>query len=255
VVELLDPVECIRQSVGAWATPYVELDIFGTGDAAKIAFTVDAFCRQHLGSGVDGYLFYAASVGSTHGIELCDGRRVVLKARPPSETNPDLALGFAQTTTVCKVMTWLSQRGFPCPLPLCGPLPMARGLATVEEFADQGERIDGLEPRYRRAIAAGYADLVVLLGSIDFDVSSLKHFTRGAALYPQPHGKLFDFSRPAFAVSVVDDFACRARALERHAGPAVLARAVRRRRGPARRSRDARPLISRRLSSEHLPSH
>jgi hypothetical protein len=63
----------------------------------------------------------------------------------------------------------------------------------------------------------------VRLGSIDFDVSRLRGFTRGDALYPQPHGKLFDFSRPAVAASVVDDFARRARALERFSGPPLLA--------------------------------
>jgi hypothetical protein len=54
--ELLDPVDCIRRKVDDWETPYVDLDVFGTGDAASIACAAEAFCRERLGSGVNGYL-------------------------------------------------------------------------------------------------------------------------------------------------------------------------------------------------------
>ena len=79
-----DPVETIRTEIQTWNSPFVELDCFGTDNAEEIAAFVAEFCRAHLGSGIRGYFFYRASIGSTHGIQLDDGRRVVVKIRSPS---------------------------------------------------------------------------------------------------------------------------------------------------------------------------
>src|SRR5262245_34426269 len=71
---LHDPVALIQKNLDEWGTPYVELDIFATDDARRIVEIVDAFCLEQLGSRLTGYLFYYASVGSTHGVQLDDGR-------------------------------------------------------------------------------------------------------------------------------------------------------------------------------------
>jgi hypothetical protein len=72
-MELHDPIELIQRNLGEWETPYVELDIFGTGDAQRIVKTVDAFCRAHLGSRFAGYLFPQGECGQ-HARCTVDGR-------------------------------------------------------------------------------------------------------------------------------------------------------------------------------------
>jgi hypothetical protein len=82
-----DAVETIRNEIQTWDSPFVELDCFGTDNAERIVGIMNEFCRTHLGSSIRGSFFYRASVGSTHGIQLEDGRELVIKVRLPPETN------------------------------------------------------------------------------------------------------------------------------------------------------------------------
>jgi hypothetical protein len=54
------------------------------------------------------------------------------------------------------------------------------------------------------------------------DVGCLQRFERGAALYPQPHGKIFDFEKTAEGAEWIDDFARRACAREDREGVPAL---------------------------------
>ena len=217
-----DPVKILQKEIHTWDTPFVELDCFGTDSAEQIAEIVNEFCRAHLGSRLRGYFFYRASVGSTHALRLEDDREVVIKVRPPPETNPDLSLDRKSLEAICAVISWLADRSCPCPKLLLGPTPLARGLATVEEFLDHGECGNGFEPKCRKVIASGFAELIERLRSFDGKVSGLKHFQRGKSLYPQPHSKLFDFEKTAMGAEWIDEFAKRARAAEVHEGKPVL---------------------------------
>ena len=220
-----DPVELIQKDLDTWATPFVELDCFGTDSAERIAEMMNEFCRAHLGSSLRGYLFYRVSIGSTHGVQLEDGREFVIKVRPPAETNPDLSFDRAALESICSVMKWLAERGFPCPKPILGPTPLGKGLATVEELLEQGRHGNGFDPKCRKAIASTLAELIALLKSFDGAVSCLKHFQRGKSLYPQPHGKLFDFEKTAAGAEWIDAVAERARQAEAHDGPPVVGHA------------------------------
>jgi hypothetical protein len=100
-----DPVEVIRKEIETWDSPFVELDCFGTDDAEQIASVMNEFCQTHLHSRVRGYFFYRASIGSTHGIQLEDDSKVVIKVRPPPETNPDLSFDKKSLETICAA--WL----------------------------------------------------------------------------------------------------------------------------------------------------
>jgi aminoglycoside phosphotransferase (APT) family kinase protein len=219
---LRDPVEIIQKDLQTWVTPFVELDCFGTDSAERIAEIMDEFCRAHLGSSLRGYRFYGSSVGSTHGVQLEEGRELVIKVRPPPETNPYLSLDRTSLETVCRVMKWLAGRGYPCPRPILGPTPLGKGLATVEEFLDRGECGNGFEPECRKVIASGFAELIERLRSFDGEVSSLKHFHRNESLYPQPHSKLFDFEKTAAGAEWIDAFAEKARRTEAHEDKPVL---------------------------------
>src|SRR4029077_10688568 len=152
---------------------FVELDCFGTDSAERIVQTMDEFCRVHLGSSLRGYLFYGSSVGSTHGVKLEDGRELVIKVRPPPETNPYLSHDRTTLKSACRVMNWLADSGYRCPKPILGPTALGRGLATVEDFLEKGERGNGFEPECRRVIASGLAGLIDVLRSFEGEVSCL----------------------------------------------------------------------------------
>ncbi len=220
-----DAVETIRNEIQTWDSPFVVLDCFGTDNAEQIAKLVTEFCRAHLGSSIRGYFFYRASIGSAHGVRLQDDREVVIKVRPPPETNPHLSFDRESLGAISAVMSWLTDRGYPCPKLLLGPTPIAQGLATVEAFLDRGERGNGFDPKCRKTIATGLAELIELLRCFEGDVSCLKHFQRGDALYPQPHSKLFDFEKTAAGAEWIDSFAQRARQAEAHEGKPVLGHA------------------------------
>jgi hypothetical protein len=148
-----DPVDMLQKEIQTWDSPFVELDCFGTDSAEQIAEMMDEFCRAHLGSNLRGYLFYGSSVGSTHGVQLEDGRDVVIKVRPPPETNLDLSFDRTSLESICGVTKWLADRGYPFPKPILGPTPVAKGLATVDEFLDRGQHGNGFEPECRKLIA------------------------------------------------------------------------------------------------------
>ncbi len=221
-----DPIKTLQKELETWGTPFVELDCFGTDCAARIADTMNEFCRAHLGSKLRGYLFYGSSVGSTHGVRLEDGRDVVIKVRPPAKTNPYLSFDRTSLESIYRVMKWLAERGYPCPKPILGPTPLAKGLATIEEFLDLGQRGNGFNANCRRVIASGFAELVRLLQTFKGEVSCLKHFQRDKSLYAQPHSKLFDFEKTCAGAEWIDAFAQRAREAEAHEGKPVLAHAV-----------------------------
>jgi hypothetical protein len=219
------PVDVLRRELALWDVPHVARAVFGSEDAEHIVAMVDRFCTEHLGSGVAGYYFATASVGATHGLRLCDGRDVVLKARQPLLENPSLMLTDAMLDTVSSVMRFLSARGYSCPEPLIEARPLGRGNATLETFIDGPERGDGFEPDCRRAIARALYELLALLREVPFAIEHLRHFARDGALYPPPHSKLFDFSLPTALGPAIDAVARRARALEAHASQPVLGHA------------------------------
>jgi hypothetical protein len=216
-----DPVRVIGRFIETWDDPVVEREIFGTGEPAAIAALVDRFCRNHLGAGVRAYVFYA-SVGSTHGIELEDGRRVVLKARPPAEANPDLVLDARALASVDDAMRFLADQGYPCARPLLGPQAIGNGLATIESMLEHGAHGDGFDPACRRVIAAGLAELVDRLRALPGDFTHLRHLRAGKNLYPRPHSRIFDFERTADGAEWIDAFARRARALGPPPDPPLL---------------------------------
>lgn len=71
---LLDPIETTRAHLASWDTPFVDLDTFGTADPEAIVSLVDAFCREHLASGIAGHLFRTESQDD-HPFDQCKALR------------------------------------------------------------------------------------------------------------------------------------------------------------------------------------
>src|SRR5213080_3119907 len=138
-----------------WDTHFVEPVLFGTMDAHKIACLLDTFCQEELGAHVADYLFYESSVGVVCGVRLVDGRRVVVKVHQSSRS-PD----FLQA--VVRVQRYLIDHGYPCTNPLLDPRPLALGIATTEEFVDEGVYRQAYDPAVRRSMAEMLAWLIQL---------------------------------------------------------------------------------------------
>jgi hypothetical protein len=204
-----DRASVIASVISGGGHGFVERAIFGTSDPEAIVAAVDAFCRTHLGAGVARYDFYAASVGSVHGVRLRDGRQVVVKAHQPGWTAGSLG-------AMCRVQAHLRGRAFPCPEPLIEPAPIGLGLATADEFLARGSRWDGHDPSFRRAIAQMLARLVRLCSPIVRGVGELRTDRLlnlpTDRLWPQPHSRLFDFDATIAGADDIDDLAEAARA-------------------------------------------
>jgi hypothetical protein len=92
---------------------------------------LESFCRSELGSAPQEEEFMANGVGTVFGLRLRDGRRVVVKLYRAG-TDP------ARVDAALTVQLHLAERGFPCPLPLTGPVETPAGLAAAETLLDRG---------------------------------------------------------------------------------------------------------------------
>jgi hypothetical protein len=188
-----DAVTVIAEHLATWDTPFVERDVFGTVDPERIAAAIDAFARAHLGASVVGYLFQIASISSVHGVVLDDGRELVIKAKPPLETNRDQPFDRASLEAIVAAQRRLVAAGFVCPRPLVGPVPLGHGLATVETYLAPGERRDPRDPATRALLARGLFEHMRLL---DPELAPALRRAPTERVFPQPHSKLFEPSEP-----------------------------------------------------------
>src|SRR5438552_10303278 len=145
--------EVITSYMTQWDTHFVEPVVFGTTDPYKIACLIDTFYQEELGANVVDFLFYESSVGAVCGVSLMDRRRVVVKVHQSSRS-----LDFLQA--VVNVQRYLIGQGYPCTKPLLDPRPLALGIATTEEFVDEGVYQQAYDPTICRSMAEMLAQLI-----------------------------------------------------------------------------------------------
>ena len=186
--------------------PHIDRDVFGAPDPATIFDAVDGFCRHELGAAVAAYEFLVSSISSVHGVRLSDDRRVVIKVHRASEDSPRMH-------AVQEIQAGLAECGFPAPLPLVGPRPLARGLATAEQHLSDGRQVDAHSPQARLMVAAGLAELIrECRGIADTGVVDLlRPNRRGDELWPEPHDRRFDFTGTSIGAEWIDEIARSAR--------------------------------------------
>jgi hypothetical protein len=197
--------------------PRLERDVFATTEPASIAAAVDAFCRAELGGGIDHYEFYSTGIGSTHGLCLDDGRRVVVKVHRATSDVAHLAAGQ-------KVQSHLAAGGFPAPQPLLGPAPLANGIAVVEMLLDRGAWGDAHKPEIRKLVAGGLfrqIDLcreLVGLPGLESSWSVIRRY------WQRPHDRRFDFPATSGGAEWIERLAAEAlrRLDEEGAGEAAI---------------------------------
>jgi aminoglycoside/choline kinase family phosphotransferase len=84
------------------------------------------WCAAALGSPPLSVLMTASHLSQVYAVELSDGRRVVLKARPDD----------GRVRACWQVQQYLHAQGFPCPRPLAGPAVAGGQLATAEDYIE-----------------------------------------------------------------------------------------------------------------------
>ena len=207
----------IERRLAAWGFPDLPLEreLFAASEPVAIAAAVDAWCRAHLGAGVEEYVFFESSSGSVHGVRLVDGRAVVVKGHRAAASRAFL-------DAVLAVQAGLASSGYPAPRPLAGPVPAGSGHVTAEEMVLCDTAVDGHDPDLRRLLASGLAQFVALGRPYRDALAAAAHpmDVPADALYPRPHSARFDFAATNEGAEWIDDLAARARAVLR-AGPDV----------------------------------
>jgi Phosphotransferase enzyme family len=180
----------------------IERSIFGTRDAEAIWSQVLAICPD----AVDCFAF-EVSVGALFGLRRADGERIALKVH----VNRAFGSYLEQMQTV---QEHLWRTGFPAPRPLG-----VRGLATLEEWRDEGTFLDAHHPDVRRVLAELLARLIQAARELEPSHELAPFFPmRAAPLWPTPHNVLFDFDATAAEAGWIDEIA-RAARKRRDAGP------------------------------------
>jgi hypothetical protein len=96
---------------------------------------LDAWCRRELGGRPARQLFAKGHIAEVVGLELDDGRRVVVKLRRFSE----------RLHAVADVQRHLFSAGFPAPEPLAGPSELDWRIATAEAYV-AAQALNGPSP-------------------------------------------------------------------------------------------------------------
>jgi len=85
---------------------------------------VASWCVATLGAAPVRELFRRSHLSEVIGLEIGDGRQIVLKIRPPSP----------RLESVTAVQRHVHGKGFPCPEVLAGPTPLGEWIATAEAY-------------------------------------------------------------------------------------------------------------------------
>ena len=183
-----------------------ERAVHGAVTVLELRKFLDSWARDRLGSAIAGVRFRAGRIDAVWGVELQDGRAVVIKAhRTPVD------LDAAEATIEAQLV--LAAAGFPCPVPLAGPDQVEGRVLTAETLL-AGARPDGRDPAVRRLLADGLArhieilrarpDLVPRAGS----GPSWCRYQGGP--WPVPHDTLVDFRSTLAGFEWLDAFGQRA---------------------------------------------
>jgi len=214
-------IEMIAAYINRWHNPYLLQIIFGSTDPQFIAQRINAFCISELDSPLAETVFFEASQGLVFGLQLQDGRRVVIKVHKPDRSRAFLS-------AVVTIQRYLNDQGYPCPRPLLDPRACVEGLALVEELIDEGVYHDAHDPVYRRSLAGMLAWLIKLtrhpetIPGLD-DPSVFDFRLPPGVLWPTPHNNIFDFEATKAGAEWIDDLAWRTKqAVDMGAGELVL---------------------------------
>jgi hypothetical protein len=149
------------------------------------------------------------------GLELDDGRRVVVKAHRPGRS--------AERLGVCQAVQELMRaRGLAAPEVLVTPRPLGAAHGTAESLLAGGATPNGRDPEVRAQMARALVAFVRTVLPAEAPLGP-SWFTALSAdrLWPRPHSPIFDFDKSAPGAEWIDELARRARTVPR-AGSEVV---------------------------------
>jgi hypothetical protein len=174
---------------------------FGPIDSEEVASWYERVCVTALRSPPLRGLFFGASAGCVAGIELADGREVVIKAYQSRWRLDALqAVSAAQQR--------LSSAGFTCPVPVLPPLQFEDVAATIDLFLhDPGMRLLNMDEMSDSA--GSLAQAISILRDEDARpwINTHAMDRPNGSLYPIPHNPLFDFTLKSEEAAWIDDLA------------------------------------------------
>jgi len=188
----------------------LERAFFGDATREQIDGWVTATADELLDGSVAELWLRSGRIDAVYGLQLADGRRVVLKVhRPPVDLD---ALAAA-----VEVLSHLHASGYPCPRPIAGPVRRDGQVVTVQSFLGGGTQPDAQQPQVRRLFAASLAEHVEILRGLPPDLVARlgpgPAWTRyRGGPWPVPHDPIFDFSRTPEGWEWLDAFAAAASA-------------------------------------------
>ncbi len=195
----MELIEAINARRAALDDAVVEQSIFGTSESASIAKWVRGFCEEHLGCGVANARFYRVSVACVFGLDLMDGRSVVVKAQRGTRSRDYLSACF-------EVRRLLVRRNYPCPAPIGEPVRASfrredgevAPFFTAEDLVERGEPGDGHEPGVRSAMTDALAQLILGAAPLSAPERLGRAWFLGlpeGRVFPRPHSPIFQFER------------------------------------------------------------
>jgi hypothetical protein len=183
-----------------------ERAVYGSVTSLELRAFLDAWTKRRLGSPIEKVRFRAGRIDVVWGVELGDGRTVVIKThRPPVDLDAARVAGEAQLL--------LAEAGFPCAVPLAGPDEVEGRVLTAETLI-AGEAPDGRDPAGRLVLAEGLArHIEILRERSDFvrragPGPSWCRYQAGP--WPVPHDTIVDFRSTPTGYEWLDTFGRRA---------------------------------------------
>ena len=178
----------------------------GSVTSEEIHTFLDDYALRQLGSRIAHVRFRAGRIDAVWGVDLVDGRAVVIKThRPPADLEDLRAAADAQQLLVTA--------GFPCPTPLSGPDNVDGCVVTAETLLD-GSTPDGRDPSNRQLLADGLARHIQLLQTrpdlVDRAGPGPSWCRYQGGPWPTPHDSLVDFTITTPGYEWLDQFGQRA---------------------------------------------
>lgn len=197
--------DLVATSHAAWRS-HVVTAVLSTDEPEAVAEKVTHAVADTLGVPVVAARFYEPGVGIVAGLELADGRAVVVKIHRPTLVSSE------RLAAIAAVQAELAAIGVPAPMPLAGPVPLGEGWLMIESLRE-GDRADGAHPAVRRSIAATLHQFVVaarpFVGTVGLDPWIGPPVA--GDLWPEPHDLRFDFAATAAGAEWIDEAARHAR--------------------------------------------
>lgn len=132
-----------------------EREVYGPVSPLELRQFLNNWARRRLGSPIVNVRFRAGRIDVVWGVELEDGRAVIIKIhRPPVDTDA--------IETAHEAQHLLARSGFPCAMPLVGPDAVEGHVLTAETLMG-GTTPNGRDPAGRRLLAEGLARHIEIL--------------------------------------------------------------------------------------------